>query len=265
MRVYIPFRVSKDEIDDVSLLFNQTKILQAIFGSAGIFDYKKNDFTSEIAYSGKIVDIVHVGALDYQLSDLSEGTLMDIDLASIQQFIDNDEAYFIWRMPHKSLDKLFKSRVGAGSAMSRFRDLITSPVLSEKYGYSVRINESRILPEEITRVGSFYRQKIKKASITLTISEDYDINDDGCYRITHLEEELYKEYLPENYKIDDGISYHWLQKRESNLQGPFDFYYSISKNSVNSGSMTIYMILLMVLAVMGEILGDIAKTLLGMK
>lgn len=265
MRLYIPFALDKSEINDVSLLFNDTKILQAIFGSACIVDYMKNDYTSEIAYIGKTVDIVHISTLDYKLSPLADGTLLDLDLKPLQPFLDNDEAYFTWRMPHKSLDKLFKSRVGAGSIMSRFRDLITSPTLSEKHGYSVRINEPRLLPEEVTRVGSFHRQKIKKAVITISVSEDYDINDEGCYRIRHLEDDLYKEYIPAKYDTDDVISYQWHQNRETNLQGQFNFYYNITKNSISGASMTIYMILLMLLAVMGEILGDFAKTLLGLQ
>ena len=265
MRVYVPFEISRDEIEDVSLLFNDTKILQAVFGSACIVDYKKNEFTSEIAYIGKTVDIIHISTLDCQLSALSDGTLIDIDLTPIQPFIDNDEAYFIWRMPHKSLDKLFKSRVGAGSVMSRFRDLITSPMLTEKHGYSVRVNESRHLPEEIIRVGSFHRQKIKKAIVTITVSEDYDINDEGCYRIRHLEDVLYGKYIPDGYDTEDVISYQWHQDRESNMQGQFNFYYNITKNSISGLSMTVYMILLMLLAVMGEILGDFAKTWLGLQ
>ena len=265
MRVYIPFDVSLEDIDDVSVLFNDTKILQAVFGSACIVDYKKNELTSEIAYTGKTVDIVHISTLNYQLSPLSDGTLMDIDLAPLQPLLDNDEAYFIWRMPHKSLDKLFKSRVGAGSLLSRFRDLVTSPVLSEKHGYSVRVNEPRLLPEEITRVGSFHRQKINKTVITISLSEDYDLNDEGCYRIRHLEEELYGKYIPAKYKTEDVISYQWQQNRETDLQGQFNFYYNITKNSVNGATMTVYMILLMLLAVAGELLGDIVKGLLGMK
>ena len=265
MRVYIPFSISNEEINDVSLLFNDTKILQAVFGSACIVDYKKNEFTSEIAYIGKTVDIVHISTLDYKLSSLSDGTLLDIDFNSLQPYIANDEAYFIWRMPHKSLDKLFKSRAGAGNWATQFRDLITSPMLSEKHGYSVRINESRHLPEEITRVGSFHRQKIKKAVITISVNEDYDINDDGCYRIRHIEDDLYGKYIPEKYKTDDVISYQWHQNRESNMQGQFNFYYNITRNSISAASMTIYMILLMLLAVMGEILGDFAKSWLGLK
>ena len=41
--VYVPFPVSFDEIEDVSLLFKDTKILQAIFSAACIVDYKKKD------------------------------------------------------------------------------------------------------------------------------------------------------------------------------------------------------------------------------
>ena len=227
--------------------------------------YKKNEYTSEIAYGGKTVDILHFDTLDPKISPLASGTLIDIDMSAVQPFIDNDEAYLIWRMPHKSLDRLFKSRVGAGSPLSRFRDLVSSPMLSEKHGYSVRINEPRLLPEEITRVGSFHRQKLKKAVITISLSEDYDINDEGCYRIRHLEQELYGAYIPEGYDTDDVISYQWHQNRESNLQGQFNFYYNIRRDAVNAKTMTVYMILLMALAVAGEILGDFAKTLLGLQ
>ena len=58
------------------------------------------------------------------------------------------------------------------------------------------------------------------------------------------------------------ITYQWLQDREVNLQGHFNFYYNITKNSVNGGSMTIYMILLMVLAVLGEMLADLVRALI---
>ena len=263
MRVYVPFDVSREEIDDVSLRFNDTKILQAIFGSACIVDYKKNDYTSEIAYVGKTVDIVHISTIDYKLSNLANGTLVDIDFNSLQPYLDNDEVYFVWRMPHKSLDKLFKSRVGAGSVMSRFRDLITSPVLYEKHGYSVRINEPRLLPEEITRVGSFHRQKLKKAVITISISENYDINDDGCYRIRHLEEDLYKDYIPDSYNIDNVISYQWHQNRESNLQGQFNFYYNIAKNSISRNSMLVYLILITAISCLGSFFANVITHYMG--
>ncbi len=264
LHVYVPFAVSKTEIEDVSLRFENTKILQATFSAACIVDFKKNEHTSEIAYNGKTVDIVHISTLEYKAEPLSDGTLICVDLECLQQFLDNDEAYFIWRMPQKSLDEIFKTRVNVGSTVSRFMDLITTPVVSEKYGYSVRINESRLLPEEITRIGAFHRQKLKKAVITLSVDENYELNDAGCYRIRRLEENLYSEYLPADYKCEDVITYQWNQSREDNFQGQFNFYYSITRNSVSKGSMLLYMILLLSIGVIGDFLSNTVWALFGL-
>ena len=264
LQVYVPFSVSKDEIEDVSLLFHDTKILQATFSAACIVDFKKNAHTSEIAYNGKTVDIVHISTLEYDTVSLSEGTLLRVDLENLQQFLDNDEAYFIWRMPHKTLDEIFKPRVDVGNALDRLRDLITTPVVSEKYGYSIRINESRLLPEEITRIGAFHRQKLKKAVITISVDENYELNDSGCYRIRRLEENLYKDYLPVDYQAEDVITYQWNQSREQNYQGQFNFYYSITKNSVSKGSMLLYMILLFLLGILSDAISETVRALLGL-
>ena len=260
--VYVPFVISREEIQDVSLLFNDTKILQATFSAACIVDYKKNLHTSEIAYNGKTVDIVHISTFDYKVESLADGTLISINLENLQQFIDNDEAYFIWRMPHKSLNEIFKPRVSMGNVLGRLRDLITTPVVSEKYGYSIRVNESRLLPEAITRIGAFHRQKLKKAVITLAIDENYEINDAGCYRIRRLEENLYNKYLPKNYKCEDVITYQWHQTKNDNQQGQFNFYYNITKDSINSGSMSLYMVVLLIIAVWGEMLADLVRALI---
>ena len=262
LNVYAPFSVSKEEIEDVSLHFEKTKILQAIFSAAVIVDYKKNPHTSEIAYNGKTVDIVHISTTKFKADQLSRGTMICVDLQELHPYFDNDEAYFIWRMPHKSLDAIFKPRVDVGNAMERLRDLITTPVISEKYGYSIRINESRLLPEEITRIGMFHRQKLKKAAITLSIDEKYELNDSGCYLIRRLEENLYRDYLPSEYNSEDVIMYQWNQNREDNFQGQFNFYYSITRNSVSRGSMLLYMILLLAVGVLGDFISEAVQGLI---
>ena len=256
LSVYVPFPVLDAEIEDVSLSFGDTKILQAIFSAACIVDYQKNQHTSEIAYNGKTVDIVHISTLRFKAGPLANGTLIHIDLQELQPYLDNDEAYFIWRMPHKSLDAIFKPHVNVGNALERLRDLLTTPVVSEKYGYSIRINESRLLPEEITRIGMFHRQKLNKAAITISVDENYELNDSGCYRIRRLEENLYKEYLPADYRTEDVITYQWNQNRENNFQGQFNFYYSITRESVSKGSMLLYMILLLTVGVIGDAISN---------
>jgi hypothetical protein len=264
LNVYVPFPVSSAEIKDISLSFDDTKILQAIFSAACIVDYKKNPYTSEIAYNGKTVDIVHISTTEFEATSLSNGTLIRVDLQQLQPYLDNDEAYFIWRMPHKSLDEIFKPYVDVGNVLERLRDLITTPVVSEKYGYSIRINESRLLPEEITRIGMFHRQKLKKAVITLSVDEKYELNDSGCYRIRRLEENLYRDYLPKEYQCEDVITYQWNQNREDNFQGQFNFYYSITKDSISRGSMLLYMILLLAVGVLGDFISEAVQTLIAL-
>ena len=264
LNVYVPFPIMKEEIEDVSLSFGDTKILQAIFSAACIVDYKKNQHTSEIAYNGKTVDIVHISTTSFDVEAISNGTLIRVGLQELQPHLDNDEGYFIWRMPHKSLDAIFKPCVDVENAMERLRDLITTPVVSEKYGYSIRINESRLLPEEITRIGMFHRQKLSKAVITLSVDEKYELNDSNCYRIRRLEENLYRNYFPKDYQYDDVITYQWNQSRENNLQGQFNFYYSITKNSVSRGSMFLYMILLLAVGVIGDFISEAVQALIGL-
>ena len=262
LHVYIPFEITTEEIEDLSLHFHNTKILQATFSAACLMDYQKNAHTSEIAYNGKTVDIVHLSTLEYTTKKLSSGTLLSVDLLPLQPFLDNDEAYFIWRMPHKTLDEIFKSQVDVGNVLERIRDLIMSPVVSEKYGYSIRINESRLLPEAITKIGAFHRQKLKKAVITLSIDESYELNDSGCYRIRRLEEDLYKQYLPSNYPMEDVITYQWNQNREHNYRGQFNFYYTITKESISKGSMLLYMIFVFVLGMLGDAVSEAITALL---
>ena len=264
LHVYVPFVLIREEMEDVSLLFQDKKILQATFSTACIIEYKKNEHTSEIAYNGKTVDIVHISTLDYQTSVLADGTHIYVDLEKLQPFLDNDEAYFIWRMPHKSLDEVFRQRADVGKVLGRLRDLITTPIVSEKYGYSIRINESRLLPDEITRIGAFHRQKLKKAVVTLSIDEKYELNDAECYRIHRLEENLYRNYIPKNYKGEDVITYQWNQSREDNLQGHFNFYYSIAKESVSQGSMFMYLVLLLSIGIIGDLLAALIGKFIGL-
>lgn len=264
LNMYFPFCIDKSEINDTSLNFNDENLSRAIFSSMCIIDYKKNNVTSEIAYNGKIVDIVHISEVDYTLTPVSNGTLMKIDFSGIFEYIDNDEVYFMFRVPHKSITDVFKQRKKVGSSLTRVRDMIMSPIISENYGYSVRINEARLLPKEVNSVGAFHRQKLKKAVVTISIADGYEINDTSCYRIRRLEDDLYKNILPETFKNKNIVTYQWKQSREINLKGHFNFYFSISRNSISPVSVIIYMLIIVLLNAAGSGLWDVAKTLYGL-
>ena len=90
------------------------------------------------------------------------------------------------------------------------------------------------------------------------------MNDSGCYRIRRLEENLYNEYLPASYRKEDVITYQWNQSRDDNFQGQFNFYYSISRNSISKGSMLLYMILLLSIGVFGDFISNTVHAFLGL-
>ena len=264
LHVYVPFAIAKEEVEDVSLLFQDKKFLQATFSTGCIIDFMKNQHASEVAYNGKTVDIVHISTLDYQVSSMSEGTLIEIDLEQLRPYLDNDEAYFIWRIPHKSLDEIFHHRANVGNVINRLKDLITAPVILEKYNFSIRINEARRLPESITRIGAFHRQKLKEAMVTISIDEKYELNDAGCNSIRRLEETFYQGYIPQDCKSSDVITYLYNQDKQDNPQGHFTFYYNISKNSISRGSMCVYLFLITAISCLGSFFANIITYFMGL-
>ncbi|MBR5498101.1 MAG: hypothetical protein IKV76_09005 [Clostridia bacterium] len=264
LSMYFPFFIEKNEIEDVSLNFRDENLSRAIFSSMCIIDYKKNKATSEIAYNGKTVDIVHISSLEYTVVPVSKGTMMKVSFEQLSEYLDNNEAYFMFRIPHKSITEVFRQCTKVGSFFSKTRDLIMSPVVSESYGYSVRINEARLLPKEINSVGSFHRQKLKKAVVTISIAENYEINDVSCYRIRRLEEDLYENFLPSGFNGENIVTYQWRQTRDVNLKGHFNFYLNISRNSISIISVFIYMFIIVILNAFGGMMWDIMKLLYGL-
>ena len=261
LNMYFPFALDKNEIEDVSLKFNDENLSRAIFSSMCVIDYKKNKATSEIAYNGKTVDIVHISALEYTMQSVSRGTLMKVPFEGLFEYLDNDEVYFMFRVPHKTITEVFRQRNKVGSFLNKTRDLLMSPIISESYGYSVRINEGRLLPKEINSIGAFHRQKLKKAVVTISIADDYEINDSACYRIRRLEEELYRNFLPAGFDGEDAVTYQWQQDREINLKGHFNFYLSISRNAISKGSLILYLIIIVFLDVAGGMTWDAIQLL----
>ena len=263
--LYVPFEVSAEEIEDISLAFKNEEIARATFSSGCIIDFMKNEYTSEIAYNRKTVDIVHLSKLEPTLDKLSDGTLITVNYGHIQSYIDNEEGYFSFRLPHKSLDRVFSTYKSAGSSLIRLRDLITTPIQSEKYGYSIRVNEARNLPSEINKIGAFHRQKLKKAVVTVSVSEDYEINDANCFQIRRLEEGLYRDFVPSGFVCDDVITYQWKESRkEEGIRGKFNFYLNIKREAISTASMVIYMILLTITGGFGNFFAELVSWLISL-
>ena len=116
----------------------------------------------------------------------------------------------------------------------------------------------------IQEIGAFHRQKLNKAVVTLSLQEDYQVNDSNCYRIHRLEKDLFGAYAPEGFDCDESITYEWNESREKNLYGHFNFYFGITRDTISKSSMLLYMILLFVVSLMGNVLWELVGPLLGL-
>ena len=59
------------------------------------------------------------------------------------------------------------------------------------------------------------------------------------------------------------ITYQWNQTREDNQQGQFNFYYNLAKDSVSKSSMFLYMVLLLIVSVSGDLLAAAVQYIFG--
>lgn len=264
LNVYIPFEIAKNEIKDLSVELNEDKILRGLFNTNCILDTERNGYTSELRYDQRRVTLVHLSENVLKIKRVSVGTVVTVVLDKIQNYITNDEAYILFRIPHRTLDKIFMPKINASGRAEHFKELLSSPVITHKYGYSIRINEARLLPPQINRIKVLQQQRIRKVLVTLSLDEEYELNDSNCYRIRRLEEDLYQNYAPPDYCCAGAITYQWMEERSKNMKAHYNFYFDILHNHISKNSVLLYVLIILSTAVAGSGLYDLIKTLIMM-
>ena len=257
LNIYVPFGITADEITDLSVELEDDAILRGLFNTNGIVDAEKNEYTSELKYDGRTVSLINLSKEILKAKRIAEGTVITAALNKIQQHITSDEAYVIFRIPHRTLDEVFTPQMNVRGSIERLKELISSPVVMQKYGYSIRINEARLLPTEINKIEVLHQQRIRKALVTISIDEEYELNDSNCYRIRRLEEDLYKNYAPQGYDCSDAITYQWVEERAANMKAHYNFYFDIVHSKISQKSVLLYMLIILITAVAGSALYDL--------
>ena len=160
------------------------------------------------------------------------------------------------------MDNIFASGLDVNGIFHKLNSLIQSPILSEKYGYSIRINEARLLPVEINEIDVLHEQRIRKALVTISVGDEYEMNESACYRIRRLEAELHHNYAPEGYECDDAITYQWVEERDYNMKAHYNFYFTLSRSRVSKLSMMVYLFIVFLCGAFGSALYDLIKSVI---
>lgn len=262
LNIYVPFEITEHEIADLSVELSDDNILRGLFNTNGIVDAEKNEYTSELRYDGRTVSLINLSKEILKAKRVAEGTVITAALNKIQQHITSDEAYVIFRIPHRTLDEVFTPQMNVRGSIERLKELISSPVVMQKYGYSIRINEARLLPTEINKIEVLHQQRIRKALVTISIDEEYELNDSNCYRIRRMEEDLYKDYAPPGYDCSDVITYQWVEERDKNMKAHYNFYFDIVHSKISQKSVLLYVLIILITAVSGSALYDLIKNII---
>ncbi|MBE7019224.1 MAG: hypothetical protein E7413_05055 [Ruminococcaceae bacterium] len=263
VNIFVPFAIESCEIVDLSYMLADSSALRALFNTNGKVDSQKTKYTSELRYDNRTVSLINLTNEGMEVKKVSYGTVITANFEFIKDYITSDEAYLIFRIPHKTLDKVFASKVDVGSMFERINSLIQSPIISEKYGYSIRINEARLLPPEINEIKDLHEQRIRKALVTISIGDEYEMNDSTCYRIRRLEAELNRNYAPEGYDCSSAITYQWVEERDSNMKAHYNFYFTMEHNEISKFSMFIYLFMVLLIGALGGAIYDLFKLMFG--
>ena len=261
---FVPFRIEEKEITDLSYMLADNSALRALFNTNGKVDSEKTKYTSELRYDNRTVSLINLSKEFTKVKKVSYGTVIIVDFEFIKDCITADEAYMIFRIPHKTLDNVFAPVIDVGSVFDRINSLIHSPIISEKYGYSIRINEARLLPPEINEIEELHEQRIRKALVTISLGDEYEMNDSTCYRIRRLEAELNSNYAPVEYDCSDVITYQWVEERDSNMKAHYNFYFTMEHNEISKMSMFVYLLLVLLIGALGGAIYDLFKLMFGL-
>ena len=261
---FVPFEIEKNEIVDLSYMLAKPSALRALFNTNGKIDSEKTKYTSELHYDNRTVSLVNLADEILETKKVSYGTVVTVDLVFIKDCITSDEAYMIFRIPHKTLDSIFEQSVNVKGVFNKVNSLVQSPILLEKYGYSIRINEARLLPHEINKIDVLHEQRIRKALVTIALDEEYEINESACYRIRRLEVELNKNYAPKDYDCTDAIIYQWVEERDSNMKAHYNFYFTMEHHKVSKFSMFVYLFMVLLIGALGGAIYDLFRLMFGL-
>ena len=264
VNLFIPFAIERNELCDMSYTLADSPALRALFNTNAKVDSEKMKYTSELSYDNRTVSLLNLTDEYTTLKSVAYGTVFSVDFNFIKDCITSDEAYMIFRIPHKTLDEIFSPSRSDKGIIDRLNSLIQSPIVSEKYGYSIRINEARLLPPEINEIETLQEQRIRKALVTISLDDEYMMNESACYRIRRLEAELNRNYAPEGYDCSNAINYQWVNERDVNMKAHYNFYFTMEHNKISKSSMFFYLLIVLMIGVMDATLYDLFKLIFGL-
>ena len=101
VNIFVPFMVEREEITDLSYMLTEGSALRALFNTNGKIDAEKTKYTSELRYDNRTISLINITDEFAKVKPVSYGTVISVDLEFIKDCVTSNEAYLIFRIPHK--------------------------------------------------------------------------------------------------------------------------------------------------------------------
>ena len=242
--IYVPFSLSNNDIVDLSHHLSSEKIARGLFNTACAINVPIDSSLIQLSYNNRTEDIIPLKLLSPQINSLDNKTLIQLSFDTVHPKLCNQETYLRFRFPHKSMNQCF--------VLSKhdYKIIFESPIIKDKINHTLKINEFRSLPDDIRHTLTKTTQKINKTILTVSATQEYIIDDSTCYKIRHLENDLFLDYVPSIFSCDNAIIYQWITSNKKR----YNFNTKIEIQKISRESMLMYAGMIIFLSFIGNIL-----------
>lgn len=250
--MYIPYKINPEEIQDLGPLFGDEKTARVLTNTSAKITTSTASPIIDISYYNITESIIFIKQLNKSVYSCCNGTIIEFFFNNMHSLIKNGNGYIRFRIPHKSLNQVFISK------RHDYKFSFDSPIITDKYQHTIKINEFRSLPSEIRQKLSVKKQCIRKGHFFLTMSRNICADSIICENTRPLEEDLLNLYMPPTFKNSDVTVYQWSKRPQKYLF--FSFRCSVSK--IQPLSLFIYSIIIIFLSILGNMLWELIKLMI---
>lgn len=251
---YTPYTIEVQDIEDLSLFLKNDNIARGVFNTNCSIKFDGINGITELKYNEHDSNVFE---LPKNIKKSNDGAIITFDVLSISKKLTKDELYIRFRIPSKKEEKFLDEK---SDALDSFARILSSPILYEKYLYTIRINEMRSLPAQIRFNTLVQNQKILKIILTVCANGPFTVDPSTCYKTRMIEKELYKDYVPQNFALDRCMVNQWMQEKAS--FNHYNLTCIFCKEEVNKRSLLLYAFFVICLSALGGALVELVKILL---
>ncbi len=261
VHIFIPFPVTSENIEDMGIkMKDNRKLINGIFNDD--CEIKHNGSKNGVTISrDNGNDVIKIHTLDYEYQknisvELKDnGSIISIDTKKDKRD-KKESSYYRFRIKGKPINDFGKTK----------EDLDNPFKTSYESNHIIdfRVNEKRALPENLNML--LQKEKlfnIKVIHFLLLMDISYKLACTGLdYSMRALEDNLWSEYLDNEYETGCLVGYHWKSKVNEIDKGieNFNSYIRIKEVKINIITILIYVLGVMIIGVITSLIAGYLQT-----